>query len=133
MLTYADDATIRNAIFKRLGREKGFEIADIKIINKPDEKPPHIQVGIWGIIRDRVQDTGLIDTRSFFDLPAEFTHRHLLNEIDECCEQVKEARKKTSVGRILWMPGKTQPREALKGTGLRGHWGDDAPKVEASK
>ena len=122
MLTYADDATIRNAIHKRLGREAGCEIADIRIVNQPDATPPHIEVGVWGIIRDRVQDTGLIDTRSHFDLPAEFSHSHLLNEIDQVAEQVKAARTKTNVGRIVWEPGKTQPREALKGTGLRGLW-----------
>lgn len=123
MLTYQDEATIRNAITKRLHEDGKTEIADIQIINKPDADPPHIQVGIWFVLKDRIQVEGLIDPRSFFDLPAEFERRHLLNEIDEIAEQLKVVRKETAIASLV-MRG-PQPRQVVVGTGLRGRWGDD--------
>lgn len=122
MLTYDDNATIRHAIIKRIDKEPNVAIADINMLNQPDAKPPHIQVGVWWFLKDSIQDAGLIDGRSFFDLPAEFEHRQLLNEIDEIAEQIKAVRRETTVGRLLWAPGKQQPRKAVAGRGLRGTW-----------
>jgi len=122
MLTYDDNPTIRNAIMRRLSQEPGVDIVDIQITNKPDASPPHIQVGVWTLLRDRVDAEGLIDPRSFFDLPAEFSHSHLLNEIDEIAEQIKEIRRKTKMGRLIWNPLAILKRETVKGTGLRGRW-----------
>lgn len=123
MLSIADRPLIENSIWKRLHQPGKTEIADIEIRDASKESPPHIKVGVWIILRDRVQEAGLIDVRSFFDLPAEFERRALLNEIDEIDQKVKEARQKTAVGRLLWNPGRSQPRERMTGTGLRGRWG----------
>lgn len=122
MLTIDDSATIENTIWKRLHEPGKTEIADIKIVNQPDAKPPHIQVGIWFILKDRIGHEGLVDPRSHFDLPAEFNRGHLLNEIDQISEQLKEVRRKTSIGALVFKPGASQPRETVKGTGLRGLW-----------
>lgn len=128
MLTYEDEALIRNAIWKRIHDKGKTEIADIQVINKPDDSPPHIQVGVWCILKDRIQHEGLVDTRSFFDLPAEFDHKHLLNEIDEVSEQIKEARRQTAASRLL-QAGIDLFRKATKGTGLRGRWGSNASQA----
>lgn len=125
MLTYLDEATIRSAITKRLHEDGKTEIADIQIINQPDAVPPHMQVGIWFVLKDRIQVEGLIDPRSFFDLPAEFDRSHLLNEIDEIAEQLKVVRQETQRVGLVFDPGKTQARKVVVGTGLRGRWGDD--------
>lgn len=125
MMTYADEATIRNAILKRLHEPGKTEIADIQVINQPEAIPPHIQVGIWFVLKDRIQVEGLIDPRSFFDLPAEFERRHLLNEIDEIAEQLKVVRQETQLIGLVFDPSKAQPRKVVVGTGLRGRWGDD--------
>lgn len=128
MMTFEDEATIRNAIFKRLHEPGKTEIADIKILNKPDETPPHIQVGIWFILKDRIQIEGLIDPRSYFDLPAEFEHSHLLNEIDEIAEHLKVVRRETMRIGLVFDASKPQPRIGVGGTGLRGRWGSDNSK-----
>lgn len=127
MLTYEDSPTIRNAIQKRLHEAGKTEIADIKIINMPDAKPPHIQVGVWFILKDRLNTDGVIDPRSFFDLPAEFEHSHLLNEIDEIAEQLKVVRIETRIGAIIHKPDAVQPRKIVVGTGLRGNWPEKVP------
>lgn len=123
MLTYQDEATIRNTLWNKLHEPGKTEIADIQVINHPDAVPPHIQVGIWFVLKDRIQVEGLIDPRSFFDLPAEFDRKHLLNEIDEISEQLKVVRQETAMASLV-MRG-PQPRKVVVGTGLRGRWGDD--------
>lgn len=122
MLTYEDEPTIRNIIWKRLHVPGVTEIADIKVINRTDAVPSHIQVGVWFILMDRLNHEGLVDPRSFFDLPAEFSRSHILNEVDQIAEQLKEVRRKTSIGALIYRPGMEQPREMTKGTGLRGLW-----------
>ena len=118
MLTIEDTPTIRNAIIKRLDKEPGVAVADIKIEGAKD----HIKVGVWLMLTDTQQAGGIVDIRSFFDLPDEFEIGHLHNEIDEIAEHCKKARLKTGVGRILFMPGVDRKREFLTGTGLRGWW-----------
>ncbi len=125
-MNYADDeASIKNAIWKRLFERGKTEIAAIEVEEEKDAVPPYIRVSIWFVLKDRVQMEGIIDPRSFFDLPAEFTHAHLLNEIDEIAEQLKEVRRKTAIDGLLWRPGATQPRQEVNGTGLRGRWGEN--------
>lgn len=124
-MTYEDEPTIRNILMTRLHVAGKTEIADIKILNQPDAGPPYIQVGIWFVLKDRIQREGLIDPRSFFDLPAEFTKAHLLNEVDEISEQLKIVRQETGIVGLVFDPSKPQPRKAVLGTGLRGRWGDD--------
>lgn len=114
-MNFEDNATVRNAILKRLDLEKGVIVFDLKIEQKDD----CIAVGVWSGIMDGGQD--IIDARSFFDLPLEFTHKHLLNEIDEIAEQIKECRKKAGPFAVF-NPEKASIREAVKGTGLRGRW-----------
>lgn len=123
-MTYDDEPTIKNAIWKRLHQPGTTEIADIRVINHPDAKPAYIEVGIWFVLKDRIQIDGLVDPRSFFDLPVEFTHSHLLNEIDEIAEQLKAVRKETAIARIMFNPEARQGRSAVLGTGLRGRWLD---------
>jgi len=123
MLTYEDEATIRNAIWKRLHEPGKTEIADIQVVNNPDATPPFIRVDIWFILKDRIQNEGLIDPRSHFDLPAEFERSHLLNEIDEIAEQLKFIRKDTKLTMLKFMGAIFgSRRKAVSGTGLRGRW-----------
>ena len=126
MLTFDDKATIENAIFKRLHEPGKTEIADLKVENHPNATPPYIAVGVWLILEDRIGREGLIDPRSFFDLPAEFEHSHLLNEIDEIAEQLKVVRRETVFSNLLAVPKKEGPRQFVTGTGLRGRWGSSA-------
>lgn len=149
MMTFDDEPTIRNAIMKRLGAEPGVRIADILTLDMTKEKSslelpagweglkpsadPHIQVGIWWIILDRVNMEGLIDGRSFFDLPPIFEHSHLVNEIDEICEQVKIVRKETGGGAILYRPGAQRDRKAVLGTGFRGRWPEKTKEPERAR
>ena len=113
MLTGEDDATIRNAILKRLDAETGVAIADIKIENTTE----CVKVGVWAILTD-IGEVG--DVKSFFDLPPEFEHKHLINEIDQVAEHIKVARKQLGPF-ALFNPG-NQHREMVLGTGLRGLW-----------
>lgn len=123
MLTTDDKPTIRNAILKRLDREPGVAVADIQAKDARDKDgKSYLQVGVWMVLTDTEQESGLVDLRGFFDLPPEFEIAHLHNEIDEIAEQCKAARLKAGIGRILFVPGKEQKREALAGTGLRGRW-----------
>jgi hypothetical protein len=124
MLTFQDEATIRNAIWKRLHEPGKTEIADIQVVNYPDDNPPFIRVDVWFILKDRIQQDGLIDPRSHFDLPHEFEHSHLLNEIDEIAEQLKFIRKDTKLSALSFVRnlfGANQ-RKVVSGTGLRGRW-----------
>lgn len=117
-MNYDDgNATIRNAILKRIDAERGCSVADLRIEDRTD----HIAVGVLVIIDDAISELGLIDVRAFFDLPSEFDHAHLLNEIDEIAEACKKARRKAGIG-IRYKPDFINYREGLPGTGLRGNW-----------
>jgi hypothetical protein len=113
MLTHEDEPTIRNAFMKRLERERGVKICEIKVVPHLKETPPFIAVGVLATLDDAVV------TRSLFHLPALWALRHLHNEIDEICEQMKAARK-LHFGRG-GAPLKA-PESQLLGTGLRGRW-----------
>ena len=115
MLTYEDEPTIRNAITKRLGKEPGVALYEVKAT----DRTTHIHVAVGMILTDRATNGGVVDVTSEFDLPPSFDLIQLHNEIDEIAEGVKEARRKAGL-RVLYMPG--QHREAVKGTGMRGHW-----------
>jgi len=108
MLTFADTPTIRNAILKRLDRERGIKVCDMPVEAWPD----CIKVGILALL----DDTLLVKSR--FDLPLEFENAHLQNEIDEIAEQYKVARAD------YWLKGRSLkvPEQKLRGTGLRGRW-----------
>lgn len=112
MLTYDDKPTINNAILKRLDKEPGVQIAEIKIQKQPD----CIAVGLW-ILLD-----GWIDVRCFFDLPPEFGVIQIHNEIDECAEQCKRARSEAGFSQVAWVPGMEKSRHQVNGNGRRGNW-----------
>lgn len=133
MLTYeTGEPTIKHAIWKRLGNERGVNIVDIRILKRVKgdtytydgeprtAKDDHIAVGVWLILSDTAWDGGIIDLKSFFELPHEFEMDQVRNQIDEIAEKVKEARVKAGL-KILHRPG-LQRREVLDGTGLRGGW-----------
>src|SRR6266550_2045118 len=105
MLTWEDEPTIKNAIQKRLGAERGVTICDIPVEADID----CIRVGILAQV-----DSTLI-VRSRFDLPLEFELSHLHNEIDEIAEHYKAARAD------FWAKGRAleQPETRLMGTGIR--------------
>jgi hypothetical protein len=119
MLTYDDAPTIRNAILKRLDKERGVKVCEIAI--EPHLGPlagddQHIAVGVLYVL-DSEHDGPIL--RSIFHLPAEFEHRHLLNEIDEVCEHAKMARVDVAIrGKIM----RFGEQRTLLGTGLRGRW-----------
>ena len=115
MLTAADTPTIRNAVHKRLGKEPGVKICDIKFTKSEIA----IRVGI-------VATLGLDDrivTRSMFDLPSEFEHAHLVNELDEIAEQYKAARLD------FFRNGGVEGEKEVTGTGLRGRWAQYGMRV----
>lgn len=107
-----DDPIIRRAIDRRLGKEPGVYILGIQVRTMPD----CITVKIAAEIDD------MINFAAVFDLPLQFQHIHLINEIDEICEKAKEARRK--FGRKLSGGLLTEivKRESLGGTGRRGRW-----------
>lgn len=113
MLNYEDgQPTIRFALQRRLEKERGVRIAEIRIKNHPDAEPPFIAVGVLALI-----DEELIAS-SLFHLPAEFEHAHLVNEIDEVAEGFKAAR----VDRALDGKPAANVKRTMLGTGLRGRW-----------
>jgi hypothetical protein len=143
MLTYADTPTIRNAILKRLDTEPGVEVCEtlvvpiVRDIPHPNEWHTDPERGIerycafvdanYDVLSERVEHIGvgvlcrlghMLVTKSRFDLPPEFTHQHLLNEIDEIAEQMKAARL-DFFGRGAKL---RDPEVQLAGTGLRGRW-----------
>ncbi len=139
MLTYTDAPTIRNAIIKRLDKEPGVEICEIIVmphiggVNREDPErcletikflvahvpieqlQPRIECISVGVLA-RLGHS--LVTRSRFELPPEFTHQHLINEVDEIAEQYKAARLD------FWGRGAVmrEPEKQLAGTGLRGRW-----------
>ncbi len=113
MLTYDDEPTIRFAIRRRLEKEPGVRILDLHVKPRLSDIPPHIRVGI----RAQLGQLPLYP-KSRFDLPAEFEHIALLNEIDEIAEQYKECRRA-----FFANGGKSVGVEIeVKGTGVRGRW-----------
>ena len=110
-----DKPTIRNAIFKRFTDDLGIIIADIAFKDLPDG----VRVNVWLLDSRHIQTAGLLDIQGQFDLPEQFQHSHLLNELDEIAEGVKEARRKTGIAILVAAPTYRQP---VKGTGLRGRW-----------
>lgn len=117
MLTYADAPTIRHAIIRRLSKEVGVAIADIKIEDRPD----CIRVGVWLLRVDLPTEDGIVDTRSWFELPKQFYLRDLHNQIDEVAEQSKIAKREAGL-KIIHRPGLEAMRKDIIGTGLRGSW-----------
>ena len=108
MLTYADRPTIRNAIIKRLGDER-----EVRIVSIPIKKGTDcVRVGVLLLVGDAVL------VRSVFELPEEFDHAHLVNEIDEIAEQCKAARVDYLRNGCVVADGEKD----LGGTGLRGRW-----------
>jgi len=112
MLTYENEPTIRFALLRRLDQEPGVKVCEIKVIPHLTEQPPFIAVGVL------VKLGELLTTRSIFHLPAEFDHRHLVNEIDEIAEQYRAARKAYFRNGMVM----TTPEKQLLGNGLRGNW-----------
>ncbi len=113
MLNYEDGApTIKFAITRRIEKERGVELLEVKVQNHPDADPPFIAVGVLALVDDELVASSL------FHLPEEFEHAHLLNEIDEVAEGFKGARINVA------MEGKPEPdvRRRMIGTGLRGRW-----------
>ena len=116
MLNYDENPTIRWAILRRLDSEPGVKVLDITIAPLAD-KSIGVQVEVW--------IDQLLEAISRFDLPEEFSHGHLLNEIDQMAEQFKAARSD------FWARGRPNKiRHELSGTGLRGLWPTDVAKRE---
>jgi hypothetical protein len=118
MLTFADRPTIRHAITKRLDKEREVSVLRIPIKRGKD----CIRVGVLAQIGDHLL------LRSVFELPLEFEHAHLLNEIDEIAECCKSARvdylrnTPTNDGPIRETATREGVCNELAGTGLRGRW-----------
>ncbi len=108
MLTYEDEPTIRNAMIKRLDKERGVRIIDFICKDHPD----CIKVGLLCAIDGRVI------VKSRFDLPTEFEISHLHNEIDEIAEQIKKVRADSAMNTAF----ERTPVIDVPGTGLRGRW-----------
>ncbi len=108
MLTIEDEPTIRFALSRRLGKERGVTINDIQIAAHPD----CIRVGLLLSVDGRVL------VKSLFELPTEFELGHIHAEADEIAEQVKKAR----MDSVAWSDREVTPETALKGTGMRGRW-----------
>lgn len=108
MLTWADMPTLKNAMTKRLDKERGLKVIDIFTGRGQD----CIRVGVLLAL------DGLLQIRSAFELPPEFDYKHLHNEIDQIAEQCKEAR------RDYWSRARPERVDnvLLTGTGARGLW-----------
>lgn len=75
--------------------------------------PAHIRVGVRAQLGQTIQNV-----KSRFDLPAQFEHSQLLNEIDEIAEQYKEVRRSFFANGGVPLGAEV----AVKGTGVRGRW-----------
>ena len=107
-----DLPTIRHAILKRLGAERGVIIYDIVVREKKD----HVRVGVLA----GLDGFDALIVKSCFEVPKQFTIELIHNEIDQIAEQYKAARLdywqkgRPELGRMQEVP--------LAGTGLRGLW-----------
>jgi hypothetical protein len=128
MLTENDTPTVRFALIRRLDKEPGVEICDLKfekyrigdsyrdLDNGGIERiaaVPFMRVGLLATLG------GTLITRSVFDLPIPFSLQHVHDQVDEIAEQFKAARKDAfgrGAGMIL------TAEKQLAGTGLRGRW-----------
>lgn len=108
MLTFDDEPTVKAAIEKRFGREKGVRILDVRMAKGAES----LSVGVSAEL------DGALHLRGMFELPPSFDYRHLHDEIDQLSEQAKEAR------RDFWRRGRPDAVDnvALTGTGMRGLW-----------
>ena len=126
MLGIDDQPTIKHAILKRLDKEPGIAVCEVAMHAHEKATPPYIAVGVLYTVDGLYVEKATI-AQALFDLPIPFEHSHLLNEIDEVCEQAKAVRK-SIVGRgrgLILMPEKQ-----LRGNGRRGNWakyGDRRP------
>ena len=118
MLTIEDKPTIKNAIMRRLDNEPGVAVVSIDFRDNEDGS---LRVHVWLLRTDTIQEFGMVDTHSDFDLPKEFHHSHLINEIDQIAEHSKEAKRQAG-GRLIYRPEFLRGREPVTGTGLRGLW-----------
>ena len=106
---------VQRAIMRRVDTEPGVKICSIKMKH---HKGDCLRVGLqYFILGD--DGTELIG-RSLFELPEIFEHSHLLNEIDQVCEQIKAAKKEHFGLASRGSPSGTE--KTLQGTGLRGLW-----------
>lgn len=112
MLTHADEPTIRFALNRRLDKEPGTRVGEIKCTPHLKAEPPYTQV------EAEIYLNSTLTVRTAFHLPEPFEHRHLLNEIDEIAESCKRARLD------FWKQGQSMmgAHNELPGTGLRGRW-----------
>lgn len=107
MLTADDKPTIRYAILRRLDKETGVQVCAIKFVEGDD----CIGVGVLAKLGNT------IITSSQFQLPLVFEHSHLLNEIDEIAEHIKDARRDFFTAALP-----VSEVRKIAGTGLRGRW-----------
>lgn len=114
MYTIDDGTAVKHAIIKRIDEERGCSVADVKI----EEQPDCIAVGVLIIIDDAISETGLLDIRSFFDLPLQFEMTEVHNQVDEIAEACKKARKAAGLS-FRFNPSTITYREKLPGTGRR--------------
>lgn len=112
MLSFDDNPTIRWAIIKRLDKEPNIRVLDV-LMKQHDEGNGQkvIHIGVQVFVGES------ITAISRFDLPEQFTHAHLVNEIDQMAEHFKKA----LVDFTLGDKGRSGA-ETIPGTGLRGAW-----------
>lgn len=111
MLSFDDEPTIRWAIIKRLDKEPGIRVLEVRCKRHMEGTLEVIKVGVQVFIGDQ------ITAISRFDLPGSFYHNQLLNEIDEMAEHFKQALLKFT------LLGEGKERAAsIAGNGLRGNW-----------
>lgn len=109
MLTADDTPTIRLAIQRRLGREPGVAICDIKFGKAAGE----IAVGILALVGAEKATIA----RSRFNLPDPFEIGHLHDEIDEIAEHLKVAARDHFTAALA-----VSAEHEIAGTGLKGRW-----------
>lgn len=126
MLTSEDIPTIRFAIRWRLDGEPGSYVIEPTLVQPIKKGEWYADINTRLDMRARedfirvVVLIGLgmmIHVRSEFHLPDPFEHGHLLNEIDQIAEKLKEARKEA-----FSSPLRVGAVRKLEGTGTRGNW-----------
>ena len=128
MISFAEgEPTIRNAIIKRLDAETGVKTCEVRVDRVREAKAAghFISVGVLVML------DGLLVGRSLFHLPDPCEHLHLLNEIDEMCEQFKSARRRYTSEVLAGSARHGKVWQSL-GSGLRGRWPERAPAASAS-